>query len=102
MELHHLKQKKEETRLRMKRLYHKWKLLSNALCSVRGEYLELKEEFNRLDREIAEHYVQTIEGPGSESKSNKKVNGDSINLDNLTADQIAMLKARIEQEMEGE
>jgi len=99
MKLQHLKEKRREARLNMNRARHRASLLTSALCRSRGKYLEAKDEYQALDRKIAEQYV--VECPKSESKDSKskRTNGDSINLDDLTADQIAELKLRIEQEI---
>lgn len=98
MELH-LKQKRREAKERVRRFNRRCQILTSLLCRARGEYLDAKDEFESLDREIAEQHIQYVQAKAeTKTKGSGKVNRSSINLDDLTTDQIAMLKARLEQE----
>jgi len=98
MDLTHLKREKEEARLKMKRANKKRHLMQAILCKLNAEYTDAKTQFQRADRELAEHNKTVVPSLGEPKRKKKE---KELNVDDLSMEQVAMLKARIE-EMEEE
>jgi chromosome segregation ATPase len=70
------------------------------LCRLNAEYHHAREEYRSLDRRIANEAIEEL--PPPRKGKGPRPEGIKSELDNLSADQIAMLKARIDQMKEQE
>lgn len=95
-----LLKQREAARGRMNRAYKVRQDVLGKLAQLNAEYEKARQEFQALDRQIAEQNVRVLE-PATKKKGKKKEQSPVDKIDNMTADQLARLKARLEQMMEG-
>lgn len=89
-----LKRKRIAAKEKMEQTDEERKEALSTLCRINARYYAHKEEYHRLDREIAEQNVEVIT---TTKTSRSRPTDIPSELENLTTEQIQMLAARIEQ-----
>lgn len=99
MDLTTLKKEKEAARGRMNRAEKVRQHVLSKLCKLNAEYYKARDEFYKLDRQIAEQFIEELP-PARKGEKGGKKKGSQIpkELRELTSDQINMLKSMIDKE----
>lgn len=90
-----LKRQRAVAKERMEQADKERKKALSTLCRINAKYYKHKEEYHRLDKELAEQNVEVI--TTTKVKRSRPTDIPS-ELENLTTEQIQMLAARIEQQ----